>query len=1086
MRLQYRMGLLLLIALVLGLCLAHSLLSRQRAALVQRELLYRIHQNEEKLRESESHYRGIFENSADTLIIIDMDGRIIDANPNCGVIYGYERSEMTGMFITQLIQGDHQSKVNEGMVAVIQGQRYCVESIDLRKDGSLVPVEVCASPFSYQGKLAIICSVRDITQRKKAEELLQKSEELFSLFIRHSPIHAYIKEVAPNESRVIEVSDNFQEMVGIPARDMVGKTMSELFPGELAAKMSTDDWSVVSHGTVLRVEEHFNGRDYATIKFPIVQADRTLLAGYAIDITERNLTQKALQESETRFRSMADCAPVLIWVAGLDKLCNFFNKVWLDFTGRTLDQEMGNGWAEGVHPDDFEHCLDIYVTSFDARQAFSMEYRLRRFDGEYRWILDNGVPRFDQQGVFLGYIGSCIDITELKLLNQKLAESQQSLELALDGGDMGMWDWDLPSGRVLFNERFCAMLGYRVEELRPHVSSWEQRVHPDDWPGINAALQPHLQGETPAYASEHRMLHKDGHWIWVQDRGKVVERDSQGQVYRMVGTHTDITLRKQIEEELRKAKETAEAAAKAKSNFLANMSHEIRTPMNGVIGMAHLALQTELTPRQRNYLEKINISGQHLLGIINDILDFSKIEAGKLSIDVAYFVLDNVFSIVKSLTAEKIKAKDRRLLIEIEPDVPHHLLGDPLRISQILINYASNAIKFSHSGDILFQVSRVENTGPALVLRFSVQDQGIGMTPEQKTRLFQPFSQADESTTRQFGGTGLGLVICKNLAEMMGGSVGVASELGKGSTFWFTVRLARATPGFLQSQASDLAVYADQQANPLALETKLERRNSLRGARILLVEDNEINQELAIDLLAGIGCEVDLAENGRVAIDKIASSGYDLVLMDMQMPEMDGLRATREIRKDVSLNDLPIVAMTANAMGSDREQCMLAGMNDYLAKPFVPDQLFLILDKWIKPTFSEALPLKATTNDPAHSPAPLLEEIPGLNVEMGLSRTMGKPDFYYRILRKFVTQHAEAVAQIKDHWDREDYGSARRVAHNLKSVCGTIGALELQAQAKGVEQAILANAPSEQADMLLEKLSSDLGEMIAKLSKCLS
>ena len=820
---------------------------------------------------------------------------------------------------------------------------------------------------------------------------------------------------------------------------------------------------------------------------PKLEADGSVLwHGFITDITERNRIQQTLQESENRFRSMADSAPVLIWIAGLDKLCYFFNKVWLDFTGRTLEQEMGNGWVEGVQPEDFERCLTIYSTSFDARQAFSMEYRLRRFDGEYRWILDNGVPRFDEQGSFLGYIGSCIDITELKLLNQKLAESQQSLELALDSGDMGIWDWNFPSGKVIFNHRYCAMLGYSVEEIEPHVSGWEKRVHPDDWSEIYASLQPHLKGETPAYISEHRLQHKDGHWIWVQTRGKVVERDSQGQAYRIVGTHTDVTQRKLFEEELRLAKEMAETAVKAKSNFLANMSHEIRTPMNGVIGMAHLALQTELTPRQRNFLEKIHLSGQHLLGIINDILEFSKIEAGKLVIDAVDFVLDNVFSMVGSLTADKIKAKNLRFLIEIETDVPHHLLGDPLRLSQILVNYLGNAVKFSHAGDIHLNVSLVEDTGQQILLRFTVKDQGIGMTPEQMTRLFQPFSQADESTTRQFGGTGLGLVICKNLAEMMGGSVGAESELGKGSTFWFTTWLGRGNLGQVRRNSSNRPVYAKSQANTLELEEALEQLNSLRGARILLVEDNEINQELATELLVGVGCEVDLAENGQVAIDKIASSSYDVVLMDMQMPEMDGITATREIRKDIRLNSMPIVAMTANVLASDRERCLLAGMNDYLTKPFDPAQLYAILIKWIKPAFAEALPPIATKHEPIQSPMSLLETIPGLNTEMGLSRTMGKPDFYCRILRKFVTQHAESVAQIRDHLDRKNYADAQRVAHNLKSVSGAIGATDLQAQAKNMEQAIRAKHPREQIDGLLEKLASDLGEMSDNISRCLS
>ena len=1043
-------------------------------------------QIEEKLSQSEIHYRGIFENSADTLLVIGMDGRIIDASPNCIVLYGYVRSEMIGMDITELIRRDHQNKVKEGMDAVTQGQRYYVESVDLKKDGSLVPVDVCASPFNHEGKPAIICSIRDISERKKTEELLHKSQELFSLFMRYSPIYAFIKEVTSTESRVIQASENFQQMIGISASDMKGKNMYELFPGELAEKISANDWTVVSNGEVLRLDEHFNGRDYSTIKFPIFQGNRRLLAGYSIDITDRKLIENALKESEHRFRTMADNAPVLIWISGLDKLCFFFNKVWLDFTGRTLEQEMGNGWAEGIHPDDFQYCLDIYVSSFDARRPFSMEYRLRRYDGEFRWILDNGVPRFDEDGVFLGYIGSCMDITELKQLNQKLSESQQRLELALDGGDMGMWDWHIPSGKVLFNERFCKMLGYSLEEIEPHVSSWQQRVHPDDWPAINQSLEPHLRGESLAYESEHRMRHKDGHWIWVQDSGKVVERDHEGKAHRVVGTHIDISERKQVESALLQAKEFAEEAAKAKASFLAIMSHEIRTPLNAIMGMAYLAQQTQLTPRQSNYLEKIHFSGQHLLGIINDILDFSKIEAGKLSINSTDFILDNVFSIVQNIMNEKISAKGLKLIVNISSDVPHELVGDPLRISQVLVNYVGNAVKFSESGDILLLVSLVEEREQDVVLRFSVTDQGIGLTQKQQNVLFQSFTQVDMSNTRLYGGTGLGLVISKNLAEMMSGTVGVESEFGKGSTFWFTARFGRGSIRYNNdTYKNDFSPKPNFSGTVMEAKAALEKLEIISGARVLLVEDNEINQEVAIDLLVGAGLVVELAENGRLALEKVASKPYDLILMDMLMPEMDGLTATREIRKNKRFKDLPIVAMTANAMPSDREQCLQAGMNDHLAKPVVPSQLYAMLSKWIKPSCNKVVPSLETMTESAPTPAILLEDIPGINVEIGMNQVMGKRDLYYRILHKFVANYTDVVEQIRACLDKHEYENAHRLAHTLKGVCGAIGATELQEQVAKLDKAIKQEDTLDQIDDLLEIISPRLNELTKNIIQCL-
>lgn len=447
------------------------------------------------------------------------------------------------------------------------------------------------------------------------------------------------------------------------------------------------------------------------------------------------------------------------------------------------------------------------------------------------------------------------------------------------------------------------------------------------------------------------------------------------------------------------------------------------------------------------------------------------------------FVLDNVFTMVTNLITDKIKAKNLQLLLEIKPNVPHQLLGDPLRLSQVLVNYASNAIKFSNSGGILFKVSMDEDAGQEVLLRFTVKDQGIGMTSEQMARLFQPFSQAGATISRQYGGTGLGLVICKNLAEMMGGSVGAESELGKGSTFWFTARLAKGNPRSQNLESSGQTLYAQSPARLLSLEKSLEQMNSLRGTRILLVEDNDINQELVTELLVGVGFEVDVAENGRVALDKMASCVYDLVLMDMQMPVMDGMTTTREIRKDGRLKDLPIVAMTANAMASDREQCLLSGMNDYVAKPIIPEQFYAVLVRWIKPLGARNAPslvgnAKVVTTEPS-----VLEEIPGLDVATGLARLMGKRDFYLKLLRKFALNHADAVKKIRACLNDQQYLEARRIAHTLKGLSGTLGALELRHQAEEVEMAITNGCTPEQIDGLLKILSANLDDLVANINR---
>ncbi|HEY9100856.1 hybrid sensor histidine kinase/response regulator [Chitinimonas sp.] len=513
-----------------------------------------------------------------------------------------------------------------------------------------------------------------------------------------------------------------------------------------------------------------------------------------------------------------------------------------------------------------------------------------------------------------------------------------------------------------------------------------------------------------------------------------------------------------IQSELREAESNlnhAKEATRAKSMFLANMSHEIRTPMNAIIGMAHLALKTPLTPKQRDYIEKIHTAGLSLLGIINDILDFSKIEAGRLDIESVDFDLDEMLANVVAVTGGRAEEQGLAYVIDVPPEIPRGLKGDPLRLGQVLINLLNNAVKFTAQGEVRLRAHLEQDAGGELVLAFEVCDTGIGMSAEQSARLFQAFTQADGSTTRKFGGTGLGLTISRRLVEMMGGQIGVESTLGVGSRFFFTVRLAH----------GELARTQEQATNTIAALPKLQ------GVSVLLVEDNDINQQIVVELLQAAGVVVEVAGNGREALDLLLLQPrppYDLVLLDVQMPIMDGYATIRAIRAEPRLAELPVVAMTAHAMHEERQRCLDAGMNGHLAKPITPQSLFDTVAHW-----SSRRP--GTTRTAMVASPERLPTVAGLNTESGLARTLGDHALYLALLDRFTQEQSGVVERIRTALPT-DKATARRLAHTLKSVAGLIGAITVQDLAGSMELQLQdgAAAPSEHELQALEQALSTL------------
>ncbi len=491
-------------------------------------------------------------------------------------------------------------------------------------------------------------------------------------------------------------------------------------------------------------------------------------------------------------------------------------------------------------------------------------------------------------------------------------------------------------------------------------------------------------------------------------------------VAAVLGLSTDVT-------ELHRLKAQADAANRAKSNFLSNMSHEIRTPMNSIIGMAHLALKSVANPKQRDYLDKIYHSGQHLLGIINDILDFSKIEAGRLELEMLDFALDSLLGNIASQLGESAARKGVKLEFQIAPGLPHQLRGDPLRLEQVLLNFTSNAIKFSDGGTVYLRVLPSDEQETSILLRFEVQDSGIGMSAAEISELFQSFHQTDPSTTRKYGGTGLGLVISKQLAELMGGSVGVDSLPGRGSTFWFSARVDKGI-NFLPAGPEPVP------------QTVLEQ---LAGAAILLVEDNIFSQQVGQELLEQAGATVVVANNGKEAIDLLLKERFDCVLMDVQMPLMDGFETTRLMRAHPTLADTLVIAMTANAGTDDETRCLAAGMNAFITKPIAPNSLLAVLAKWLALRPRRARPRNARA-DGAAAP-PLLDMV-------ALAQTFGNnSDKMRKYAFLFLDSAADGIAEVEEALARADLARVAELGHRIRSSAKAVGALRFAERCASLE-----------------------------------
>ena len=1043
--------------------------------------------------ESEAKFRGMFEQSPLGIALFDASGgRLIQANDRLFRILGRTRQEMDALGWAGITHPDdlpsELAQVARLQAGEIDG--FQLEKRYLRPDGSVVwgELSVGSVDLGPAGQRLHLCLVEDIDARKRAEATLAASEARYRLPLDANNDGLWDWDL---ETGAVIVNDRWFALFDyrpgeVPATiDLWWET---LHPEDAAATLrALDDYLqgrapdyLNDHRVVTRSGEVRWHRSVGKVVARDGQGKPTRMVGTNADITDRVLAEERLKDSLRLLELATRIADIGIgsWdlaSGGLEWDARL--RAWYEIPEETPVSDLTyEYWMQCIHPDDREFVEASVRAAIRDGTPADGDFRLLLPSGRVRYIHISGIIERDAQGQPCRIIAVSRDVTAQRAQEAALQESEERFRLAFENANTGMCLVDLQGRLLKVNDRMSTFFGYRREEVEGRTVN--DFAEPEDRTVSPRYISHAVHGEGDTAIFEKRYRHRDGHLIVGQVAASLV-RDAQGQPLYFISQVEDITARKRYEQELEQARESAESANRAKSEFLALMSHEIRTPMNAVLGLTQILNREPLTADQHEMVERIQGAGQSLLGILNDILDLSKIEAGQLHLEPRPFDLDAVLARVAGLMGYAARAKGLGFRVEGPAAPLGPLVGDALRLEQVLTNLVGNAVKFTERGEVTLSVQWVRTEAPSVRLRFEVRDTGIGIPPEARSRLFQPFSQADEGIARRFGGTGLGLAICRRLVAAMDGEIGVESVPSEGSVFRFEVSLAPAV---------DAAV-ADE--SPLRSADLRPSGPRLTGACLLVVDDSAMNRDLLERVLTREGATASLATDGQQAVETLRERGRDFaaVLMDLRMPVMDGLTATRLIRQELGLTDLPVIALTAGATADQREAAQAAGIDDLLVKPLDLEALVDCLLQCLGPRrrpgpTGPAGPIGAAALLDPHPPgaagAPVpggaFPEIAGIDRSRAALSTDGDLAFFARLLGRFTDESAGAVAETRQALTVGELEQAARRLHTLRGNAGIIGALAIMTAAAALESAI------EQGETDLETRLQALDRQLAELA----